>query len=150
MDGIFEVKLDKLQPKVFVFDPTHVDHITENMAEEITDIFNQSYEQDKQAMDEGRIKGGNVLSRNEEIIDRVYDQAKVIIAEMSDNYARCMILINYQMNLEFNDGTPMMKIFLAHKKKEYRFNDSVVVSSFNTKERTEVKRYFFRKKSDKA
>jgi len=125
--------------RLFLFDRAWYPLITDDMIDIIKDQFEKCYETDRQAILNGKMKGGNVLSRTEEILNRIYERAFVVITEMSDTYARCAIIINTDMNLEYNDGLIGMRIFLVHR---YQKEDSIVVNDFRA-----CNRHCFRDKS---
>lgn len=118
--------------RLFLFDRAWYPLITDDMINIIKDQFEKCYETDRQAILNGKMKGGNVLSRTEEILNRVYEKAFITITEMSDTYARCAIIINTDMNLEYNDGLIGMRIFLVHR---YQKEDSIVINDFRAHNR---------------
>lgn len=126
--------------RLFLFDRAWYSLITDDMIDIIKNQFEKCYETDRQAILNGKMKGGNVLSRTEEILNRVYEKAFITITEMSDTYARCAIIINTDMNLEYNDGLIGMRIFLVHR---YQKEDTIVVNDFRA-----CNRHCFRDKSE--
>lgn len=132
IDDLMKVMKHPKMEKLFLLDRAWYPLITEDMITIIQNQFDKCYESDKQAILNGKMKGGNVLSRTEEILNRIYERAFVVITEMSDTYARCAIIINTDMNLEYNDGLIGMRIFLVHR---YQKEDSIVVSDFRAHNR---------------
>ena len=84
--------------RLFILDRAWYSLVTESMIYTIRDQFAKSYESDKKAILEGRMKGGNVLSRTDEVLTRVYDRAIVVINEMHDDYAKCLIILKTKRN----------------------------------------------------
>lgn len=140
IDDLMKVMKHPNMTRLFLFDRAWYPLITDDMIDIIKDQFDKCYETDKQAILNGKMKGGNVLSRTEEILNRVYEKAFIAITEMSDTYARCAIIINADMNLEYNDGLIGMRIFLVHR---YQKEDSIVVNDFRA-----CNRHCFRDKSE--
>ena len=132
IDDLMKVMKHPKMEKLFLLDRAWYPLITEDMITIIQNQFDKCYESDKQAILNGKMKGGNVLSRTEEILNRIYERAFVVITEMSDTYARCAIIINTDMNLEYNDGLIGMRIFLVHR---YQKEDYIVVSDFRAHNR---------------
>ena len=140
IDDLMKVMKHPNMTRLFLFDRAWYPLITDDMIDIIKDQFDKCYETDKQAILNGKMKGGNVLSRTEEILNRVYEKAFIAITEMSDTYARCAIIINADMNLEYNDGLIGMRIFLVHR---YQKEDSIIVNDFRA-----CNRHCFRDKSE--
>lgn len=109
MDFIQHPKMDRL----FILDRAWYSLITDDMLKVIEDRFHRSYEADKKAILEGKMRGGNVLSRTDEILDRIYKRAIVLVVDVTDNYARCAIIRNMEMNLEYNDAKVAIRIFVV-------------------------------------
>ena len=138
IDDLMKVMKHPKMEKLFILDRAWYSFITEDMITAIQDQFDKCYESDKQAILNGKMKGGNVLSRTEEILNRIYERAFVVITEVSDHYVKCAIIINTEMNLEYNDGLIGMRIFLVHR---YQKEDSIVVNDFRACNRRCFKDY---------
>lgn len=132
VDDLMKIMKHPKMEKLFLLDRAWYPLITEDMVTIIQNQFDKCYESDKQAILNGKMKGGNVLSRTEEILNRIYERAFVVITEVSDRYARCAIIINTDMNLEYNDGLIGMRIFSVHR---YRKEDAIVINDFRAHNR---------------
>lgn len=132
IDNLMKVMKHPKMEKLFLLDRAWYPLITEDMITIIQNQFDKCYESDKQAILNNKMKGGNVLSRTEEILNRVYERAFVVITDVSEKYARCAIIINTDMNLEYNDGLIGMRIFLVHR---YQKEDSIVINDFRAHNR---------------
>lgn len=138
INDLMKVMKHPKMEKLFLLDRAWYPLITEDMITIIQNQFDKCYESDKQAILNGKMKGGNVLSRTEEILNRIYERAFVVITEVSDHYVKCAIIINTEMNLEYNDGLIGMRIFLIHR---YQKEDSIVVNDFRACNRRCFKDY---------
>lgn len=132
INDLMKVMKHPKMEKLFLLDRAWYPLITEDMITIIQNQFDRCYESDKQAILNGKMKGGNVLSRTEEILNKIYERAFVVITDVSEKYARCAIIINTDMNLEYNDGLIGMRIFSVHR---YQKEDSIVINDFRAHNR---------------
>lgn len=95
-------------PKLGILDSSWYSLITDAMLNSIKYQFTASYEADKQ-----NLLRDNSIFPTQEILDKAYRDAPIVLYGIDDDYAKCAIIINILEDPECNNGSAGMRRFLV-------------------------------------
>lgn len=95
-------------PKLGILDSSWYSLITDAMLNSIKYQFTASYEADKQ-----NLLRDNSIFPTQEILDKAYRDAPIVLYGIDDDYAKCAIIINILEDPACNNGSAGMRRFLV-------------------------------------